>query len=232
MTPDLFKQIKQSFQRPFEEECGLIVEIQGKQDFWLCRNIWPKKGEAFVIHPRDWQLAEKAGKILAVVHSHVDGDLEPTESDWEGVHKSSKTGYIVSPQDWTMTRMDTPAVYSKILGREFKWGEADCYSLMRDWHFKNHHILLRDYPRDELFFKHSNPFEDLASKEGFVQVTDYREGNVVLFTIGSDNVNHCALIENEGHMLHHVENCFSKRDLFSGPWQKRVKAVYRHKELL
>lgn len=230
----IHEEVKKLFHSKVHEECALVVQpANGPEYLFPCRNIWPEPDKAFVVHPKDWIQAEKAGKIKAIVHSHIDGDLEPTEFDWTGCKKSGLPWFIVSPIDHSIQRIDPPEAYATLIGRQFSWGDLDCYSVMRDWLYSQKKVLLNDYPRDGEFFKSSNPFEDLAEKEGFSLITDgtWRSGDVILFNIGHENVNHCALFLEPDKILHHVEGCLSRVDPLTGAWQKRIKGRYRHRSL-
>ena len=53
-----------------EESCGLILDIDGIETYWKCKNISKSyKTESFVIDPIDYADGEDQGEVLGIVHS-------------------------------------------------------------------------------------------------------------------------------------------------------------------
>lgn len=50
-----------------DEVCGLIID---DERLFRCRNIHPDPGMHFRISDDDWLVAEEAGEVTAVFHSH------------------------------------------------------------------------------------------------------------------------------------------------------------------
>ena len=125
-----------------EESCGLLVKIDGEEQYWECKNISPEPEEIFIIDPDDWVEAEDVSdEIIAVVHSHPAGSADPSELDKESCerfrwpfyifsveknewHYLEPENYIVCPRLKESTNTDpnlrTIRVYGR-LAREIGW---------------------------------------------------------------------------------------------------------------
>jgi proteasome lid subunit RPN8/RPN11 len=83
------------------EACGLLVSVDGIEQYWPCNNIASNQDE-FIIDPCDWALAEDQGDVTAVIHSHTKPPLAPSAVDIESCKRSSLPWYIVDAMtgDW------------------------------------------------------------------------------------------------------------------------------------
>ena len=72
-----------------------------------CDNITPNPYEHFEIDPKDFARAESMGQIQAIVHSHPDGNAEPSEIDrvQMGVHGL----------DWVICAFGLPRRWQRVL---------------------------------------------------------------------------------------------------------------------
>jgi len=78
-----------------KESCGLVVNYDGIEVYWECRNI-AEIDDCFVIHPADWAEAEDTGVIIAVIHSHGSNSPEPSDMDIKSCKRSKLPWYILS----------------------------------------------------------------------------------------------------------------------------------------
>jgi len=78
-----------------KESCGLVVNYDGVEVYWECRNI-AEIDDCFVIHPADWAEAEDTGVIIAVIHSHGSNSPEPSDMDIKSCKRSKLPWYILS----------------------------------------------------------------------------------------------------------------------------------------
>ena len=53
-----------------KESCGLLLNVQGKERYYPCRNLSMTEHQCFIIDPEDYIKADNTGEITAVVHSH------------------------------------------------------------------------------------------------------------------------------------------------------------------
>ena len=59
-----------------QECCGLIIDMNGIETYWICKNISSTyKEKSFVIDPLDYARGEDQGEVLGIVHSHPDGEF-------------------------------------------------------------------------------------------------------------------------------------------------------------
>lgn len=92
LTKDVLSQLyKMAAASPHKEICGVLT-----QDLEVIpiRNI-ARVNHHFILHRGDWfrllnRLKEERRPVLAVYHSHIDGDTTPSEAD---IQASKRTGY-------------------------------------------------------------------------------------------------------------------------------------------
>ena len=66
------------------EGCGFLAEKNGDEFFYPCKNLasYLEDEITFAIDPLDYAACEDSGaKILAIIHSHVEGNADPSEAD-------------------------------------------------------------------------------------------------------------------------------------------------------
>lgn len=198
------------------ESCGLVVG----GEYLPCRNV-AHGDEEFLIAPEDWADAEDRGAIQAVVHSHP-GQEPPTPSQAD-LEAQERMGV-----EWVILGART-VYHSSLVGRDFEWGTADCYTLVRDWYRLNRYTELPDWPHEHSFWeREETPFEDHYEEAGFrmVQIQDMAAGDVILMRVASRTTNHCAVYLGRGQILHHLMDRKSCVEPL-GPWLRRVTGVYR-----
>lgn len=59
--------------------------------------------EEFAMHPLDYAAAEDAGTVLAVIHSHPGGSVQPSDHDKQGIKLSGLSWFIIEPctEQWS-----------------------------------------------------------------------------------------------------------------------------------
>ena len=86
------------------ESCGLLVQLKPDDDliYWPCRNM-ANSGEHFDMHPLDYAAAEDAGMVLAIIHSHPAGGVQPSRMDVRGIELSGLSWFIIDPctEQWS-----------------------------------------------------------------------------------------------------------------------------------
>ena len=85
--------------------------------------------------------------------------------------------------------------YQSLIGRQWEYGKADCFTLVRDW-FKLQGIHLPDYERPESTQTCESIFLDQAERIGFKQVTMQTRlpGDVLIMKIGTRTPMHAAVL--------------------------------------
>lgn len=180
---------------PFEV-CGLILD--GPERYFPCRNI-AEAADEFRIDPLDWLAAEEQGEILAVCHSHPGSTCKPSGADIKGC-ESVGIPYMILGADG-LWRLDPLAYRSTLVGRPYRWGWADCWTLIRDFHGAD----MRDMARDEddaarLYREHYRSFG-----WHMVPLDELRHSDAVF--MGDD---HAGVYVGEGKVLHHRRGRLSR----------------------
>ena len=82
-----------------EESCGLVLDIEGKEEYYPCKNIAVEGANSFTIDPEDWAKAEETGTVLHICHSHPNGDLTPSEEDIKNCDFLGLSWFIFDPEN-------------------------------------------------------------------------------------------------------------------------------------
>jgi proteasome lid subunit RPN8/RPN11 len=212
------------------EACGLLVNVDGKPIYWPCKNEAENK-DYFILSPIDYAKAEDAGEIIALIHSHPDGNADPSQADMVACEASGLRWYVVSYPDVGWAYIEPSGYKAPLIGRQFFHGVLDCYSLIRDWYRQERGIDLLDFPRRDVWWKNGgNLYVDNFAKAGFYRVDedDLKEGDVILMQVMSNVPNHGAIYIGNNSILHHLHGALSCREVYGGYWQKHTTHVLRH----
>lgn len=208
-----------------KEACGIITE--GNQ-FVPCENIHSDPLHFFQI---DDSVFLKY-KIKAILHSHPDGKLEPSAQDMQGqIDTNVEWGIAVTDGREVSSILYWGKNIPPLIGREFRHGVSDCYSLARDYFKLEKNIELPEFPRDNEWWKNGeNLYEEHIEEAGFrrLKVDEEPEPNdVVLMAISSEVCNHAAILIDGGLLLHHLTNRLSRREP-AAPWRKMFRSWWRY----
>lgn len=225
--------IKYLFDKYPEEGCGLLVNKRGKSTWIPCENIAEDRKENFVISSTDYIKASLSGDLMAVVHSHPDGLAELSEHD----KKTSNflgVPYIVYSLPEVEKTVYTPEYNrNSFVGREYSFGENDCYSLVRDYYREKLDIILPTTVfEDDWWEKGFNYFDDLFEPFGFEKVDTLQENDVIVFRMMAQVPNHCGVYLGEDLFLHHAVNRLSCRESINSVWRKYIVGYYRCKQFI
>lgn len=187
------------------ESCGLILKDTG---YLPCLNIHPDLGSAFRIKPE--LLIEHRGNIESVIHSHPNGFAFPSEADMRG--------QIDSALPWGITTVikgeasdpfffgDT-APKQELIGRGFRHGVSDCYSLIRDYYHDEFQKTIPEIPRNwEWWNNGKDLYQDFLESAGFQKFEvgkNPQKGDICFFAIKSKVPNHAGIYLGNNLVLHH-----------------------------
>lgn len=170
-------------------------------------NIHEDPENFFSVSEQDTRRALAAG-LLAVVHSHPSNVAAPSASDMQGQINTAVPWAIVATDgvacsDLVWWGPGAPA--GPLIGRGFRHGTADCYSLIRDYYRLEKGITLREFPRDWLWWEQGQTlFVDGFKEAGFFRIDadEARPGDVWLAQIRSDTPNHGGVLLEDELALH------------------------------
>lgn len=82
-----------------DESCGLVIDVDNKQQYYPCKNIAIEGANSFTIDPEDWAKAEETGTVLYICHSHPNGNLTASEEDKKNCNFLGLSWFIFNPLD-------------------------------------------------------------------------------------------------------------------------------------
>lgn len=207
-----------------DECCGFVID---NKTYMPCNNISNDPKNHFEISPDDWIKAEEKGVITAVVHSHPGGLPILSEADQIFQQQTAVDWWLVCDNKIHKFRY-----MQSLIGREYKHGETDCYTLFRDA-YNLSGIELPNFKREDDWWDNGqNLYLDNMKSTGFhqIQLSEIQLGDVILFALMGEIVNHAAIYVGNNLILHHLPKRLSKRDLLDGYWLKHYHSVWRFKK--
>jgi cell wall-associated NlpC family hydrolase len=139
-------------------------------------------------------------------HSHPDGIGSPTAHDMIYQQQLGIPFVVMVLPDPDVFAFGDLAM-APLLGRGFRHGVHDCFSLMRDW-YKMRNVVVPDQPRDWSWWsKGQNLYLDNLETAGFQRIDPMKatqEGDVLLFSFNFKVPMHGGLVLPGGLMLHHA----------------------------
>ncbi|MBZ4402465.1 C40 family peptidase [Myxococcus sp. AS-1-15] len=215
------------------ESCGLIARIAGELRYRRCRNL--AEGHAhFHLSPEDFALAEAEGEVVAVVHSHPNASPEPSEADRVMCERWGLPWLIVNVPVGHWQVLCPSGYRARLVGRPFSHGVLDCFSLIRDYYAEVVGLDLPDFERpDDWWQKGGNLYLEGYERAGFVDVTGapLREHDVLLMQLRAPVPNHAGVYLGADVVLHHLQASLSRRETYSGFWERITRRVVRHRSL-
>lgn len=235
LTPEIEAAIKAHALAEYPREaCGLIVAGVYRP----CKNLAANSEGEFEIAPADYLAAGDA--LQAVVHSHRPAlGAFPSAADMRGQIASAVPWGIVMCDGekafdlfWWGDQLAPPA----LLGRTFRHGVTDCYSIIRDWFRLERGIILKDFPRDDSWWERGEDLYALGfDAAGFrcygrgPTAQPARVGDVLLYSYhrqAKGRPHHGAIYTGNGLILHH--NSGLSRLETAGRWLPYTTHWLRH----
>ena len=234
LSSHIKKQINAEYvkERP-KECCGLIVSNKGVLTCVPAKNDSLEK-DFFRVNPRDYLQASNLGEIVAVYHSHTNGNQNFSEFDKFNSISHNITYVMYCPENNTLLQFSPSySEFNTYVGRKFEIGESDCYSLVRSFYEAELKISLGHYYRDQNWRSYlSDLFEKHFEDEGFYEVSSLNKYDCVLFSNGKNKpCSHISLYLGNGMILHQPEKSYSRIESLTGRHLQLIKKVIRHKNV-
>ena len=121
------------------------------------------------------------------------------------------------------------ANYRQLIGRPWKYGKQDCYSLVQQY-YALVGIELPDFERPENLETTDSIFLYHAKALNFNRVAfdDREEGDVVLMRLGTRTPMHAAIYVGGDRILHQRMNSVSSVEPLRQYYWQRIAAFFRH----
>lgn len=187
------------------------------------RDFWAYKDDIdAVLHSHTYNLADPY-LMDKRVPSKKDLATQMNHNKWWGI--SATEGEEVTEPLWFGFDREEP--YE---GRMFIYNVSDCFELVRDYYRREYQHELPRFARDWNWNDdpEADYFEDNWAKEGFTEVdwADIDVGDVVMFNIASDKVNHVGVYIGNDTVLHHLYGRLSGTETLS-KWRRQVSRIVR-----
>lgn len=150
----------------------------------------------------------RAANAEVFFHSHPDGRGCPSSADMIYQQQLAIPFVIAVVPHLDVFAFGDQLARRPLIGRGFRHGVHDCFSLMRDW-YADHGVDVMNKPRDwEWWSRGGNLYLEFFEEAGFQLITPFeatRAGDVVLFKFRSEVPMHGALVtEDPQLLLHHA----------------------------
>lgn len=221
----------------FPEECCGAFTINGYRKL---TNIAEDKINFFVIKERVG-VAVMSHEIIALFHSHTTGNAWAGKDDMLTQVISGKPHgvCVVSQPSCGDVQVDDlffwgSANIPPLLGRKYRPNTMDCFALAKDAYALWYGLTLPEVPRHPDDIEKGMPiFENGIAAAGFQEIplSSVAPGDVLLGKILSSNFNHCAVVIDNRHIIHHYRDRLSRRDELS-QWAQMMKTCLRHKSFV
>lgn len=225
-------EIEKHFKKEYPKEgCGILAVVQGKKKWFPCTNI-ADKGDDFIIDSKEYLKLLRTTDIVAIVHSHPDSTSEPSETDRVYCNALGVPYYIFSYPEMDLTIVEPEKNLTELYGRDYKFGETDCFEALRDYLAQQQIIIPpRLMFQDDWWDKDLDYFtEETISNWKHVPVLlkDIQPNDVLIFKLMAPVNNHCGVYIGDDIFYHHAYNRLSCRESLYPFWYKSITGVYRY----
>lgn len=127
--------------------------------------------------------------------------------------------------------------YSHLVARPYLAGKTDCLGLLRDFFNPVIPTPIKNYARPndfgtenfDLFGRH---FYQAGFRVLDVHPSEWRFGDVALIAWFSKIASHCAILVEDGKILHHALGQISTVEGYNGYFRNRTVGIIRHKDFV
>jgi proteasome lid subunit RPN8/RPN11 len=210
-----------------KEACAFLVGTGEDETLLLGDNVHQEPTKHFLISPESYAQLE-GRNITGVVHSHLGTSALPSDADKVMCEETAVPWsiYALGSDSWhsfVPTGFKLPLV-----GRQFVYGVVDCYTLVRDYYREKCGLYVADFFRSTDNWGTEEKYLDNFASQGFVRVSDLQEHDTLLIQLASDRVNHAAVYQGNGLILHHYYKHLSCIQPYGGYWLKNTRMIVRH----
>lgn len=203
-TPDVMALAKAHARDVFPEEASGIVTRDGVYQRLTNRSKTPTE-EVGVSDEDMVKLAEAA----MYFHSHPNGPACPSMADMRLQMQLEIPFAIYSVDTNDLFAWGDSLHKPPLIGRAFRHGISDCYSLVRDWFLQEKGVTLIDRPREwDWWLNGTDNFYDDGFKEaGFIKIPKEeatQKGDALLFQFKYKVIMHAAIVVDKDLLLHHI----------------------------
>jgi len=224
---------------PNEEVCGLIVKDGRDYRTLRSTNIAFNRKHFFKIDPLLFIDAEsKRFKIEAVYHSHP--NEKKSFSLFDKINADTNNYNLVLYHNKTDSFDLYEPQKNPYIGRNFKLGVDDCFTILKDVYQKELGIKINEIFRDKYWIKKDNLINCSYEKEGFVRILEGFVNNnelkpfdcIINKSDKFDFASHILIYLGNGKILHHVRNGHSKIETYEDELKEKTLYVLRHRNLI
>ena len=239
LEKSLINQIKSWLLRhPGGESCGLV--LNGFSIFVPCRNVLSAEGRKTGFQIATAQLRKYAGRIGAVVHSHIGGPNYPSVFDQKRQIETGVPWIVGVVSNGRVTDVFKFGDDENLDGAPFRHAASDCYELVRSWYARRG-VKLPAIVREWEWWKTENILEVGFIDAGFYKFNPFesapKPGDLAIIGVKSDTPHHCAIYVGDDTIYHHPggtapfdpARCPRRENL--GRWRKYIKFWLRHNRL-
>jgi len=226
----MIHEIEKHFSAEYPREgCGIIGIVKGKKRWFPCKNVANSKDD-FIMSSEDWFAIKNKADIFAIVHSHPDAENTASPADIANCNALGVPYYIFSYPDMDLNIVEPTVFTNPLAGREYKFGEKDCFEAMRDYlSAQGIQIPARAMFEDNWWEKGLDYFnEKIIAQWGFKKVLTPKRNDLLIFQMSEAVADHCGVYLGNDIFFHHAENRLSCRESLYPLWGKHIVGIYRH----
>jgi proteasome lid subunit RPN8/RPN11 len=209
------------------EICGIIKRVKKQFLYERCENIHPNPEEHVRFSKAVYLRIANDSSVVAFVHSHPQGPIEPSKQDMimQAALKKPAVIWARDPASGIVQLfsfgdhlLDEP-----LIGRMFHYGVMDCYEAIRSFYWQTFKLYLDPYPRtdwwwdnelaDEVESEDRDMYMKYFMDQGFEPYTaNFSDplhpnapqfGDLILMQVGSNVVNHGGVYVGNNEVYHH-----------------------------
>tara|TARA_R110001583_G_scaffold8965_3_gene42326 strand:+ start:1306 stop:2019 length:714 start_codon:yes stop_codon:yes gene_type:complete len=233
---DIVKYAKAS---PGEECCGFVLLNENLEVVVEpCINESSTPKDCFSISPSKFIDYTLTKKILGIYHSHPFSEERPSTHD---IKASEESGipYIIYSLKTKKKFLYYPESYQPVplLQRPYVPGFYECTSLMKDYFKKELELSIVKWNKNYWLPEDDSKANELLSKIFSKELKEInpkkvKKHDVIVFQIKNHARFHVGMYCGKDEFMHQPAPLLSRKEVLDERWQKKIKRVYRHPDLV